>query len=162
MFFFRIACGGRPAPSMQAVCVLELIQTGTGMRVLEVGIKFLDSGWKKKVPSLLLDPSDLLNTRDSERKWSTRMVAVFCEDLINWQQAKDEGICIFQNLCPLNIHALLLLFQHLSHFVLVCFDLSRILTDLSVFPLCTNRSWSQQQSLFRLLPWAQCQLRGGS
>lgn len=55
------------------------------MQVLEVGIKFLDSGWKKKVPFMLLDPSNILNTRDSERKRSNRMVAVFCEDLINWQ-----------------------------------------------------------------------------
>ncbi|PKK22049.1 carboxypeptidase A2 [Columba livia] len=32
----RIACGARPAPGIKAACALELIQTGTGMQVLEV------------------------------------------------------------------------------------------------------------------------------
>lgn len=47
---FRTACGGRPAPRTQAVCVLEWIQTGTGTQALEVRIKFLDSSCKKKIP----------------------------------------------------------------------------------------------------------------
>lgn len=51
--FFRIACGGRPAPRIKAVHVLELIQTGTGMQVLEVGMKFLDSGCHCEESALL-------------------------------------------------------------------------------------------------------------